>query len=364
MIPQPLAGRSVVDLSQYIAGPACGQLLADFGADVHKIEPLRGDPSRLLGDTGNGSVYYRQFNTGKHSTWLDLADPAGREQLGRLLDEADAVIMNFAARTRSKLGLDWDTLHEQHPHLVVTIVSAYGIDDPRTALDAVVQADSGFALLNANEDGSARIASGYPTDVFTGLYAGISTAMTLVDSARSDGVLIDVPMIEVALSALCGTAALTVSDGAAAPTGTGSRDRATAPSTVFEATDGPVYVYAGLDKNWDDVHAIVGGPDGTLAERLAEPARFERALAEWASSRTVAQVLEIMRGIGVAAAPVRDVGETLAALHADRPGGMVEQDEAGMPVPQFPVRFTGERIPRVSAITRAADHNPIKEDVA
>ncbi|MDQ0614276.1 crotonobetainyl-CoA:carnitine CoA-transferase CaiB-like acyl-CoA transferase [Microbacterium sp. W4I4] len=351
MTPRPLAGRRVIDLSQYIAGPACGQLLADFGADVIKVEPLRGDPSRLLGDTGEGSVYYRQYNTGKQSIRLDIADAAGRAELERMLDDADAVIMNFAARTRAKLGLDWETLHARHPGLVVTIVSAYGIDDPRTALDAVVQADSGFAMLNADADGSARISSGYPTDVFTGLYAGISTAMALTDAARGGGMLIDVPMIEVALSALCGPATLTVSDGAPPPVGSGSRDIATAPSTVFEAADGPVYIYAGLDKTWDEVRMLSSAPDGPLAERLGDRARFEQPLAEWASRRTADEVLETMRGIGVAAAPVRTVDDALAALHADRPGAVADIAATGRAVPQFPVTFSGGRIPRRDAMT-------------
>ncbi|GAA1422542.1 CaiB/BaiF CoA transferase family protein [Agrococcus citreus] len=349
MTPRPLAGRRIVDLSQYIAGPACAQVLADFGADVIKVEPLAGDPSRSLGDTGLGSVYFRQYNTGKRSIRLDLAGEEGRAALAVLLADADAVVMNFAARTRRKLGLDWERLHRDHPELVVVCITAYGIDDDRTALDSVVQAQSGFAMLNADEHGEPRISGGYPTDVFSGLYGGLSAAMALLDPARSGGVLIDVPMIEVAMTALAGTAVLAAAGGAAPAPGRGNRDLATAPSTVFDCEDGRVYIYAGLDKHWELLRHAVGGPAATAAERLADPERFEAAVQSWTARRSVDEVLEETARLGIAAAPVARVEDALAALQRVRPGAVVRSDDRGIPVPQFPVTFSGERIARTDA---------------
>jgi crotonobetainyl-CoA:carnitine CoA-transferase CaiB-like acyl-CoA transferase len=349
MTPRPLAGRRIVDLSQYIAGPACAQVLADFGAEVLKVEPLAGDPSRALGDTGLGSVYFRQYNTGKRSVRLDIATDEGRAALGELLAEADAVVMNFAARTRRKLGLDWERLHAEHPQLVVSCITAYGIDDDRTALDSVVQAQSGFATLNADEHGEPRISGGYPTDVFSGLYGGLSTAMALLDPDRSEGVLIDVPMIEVAMTALAGTATLAAAEGVAPTSGRGNRDLATAPSTVFDCRDGRVYIYAGLDKHWELLRHVVGGPAATAAERLADPERFEEPVQAWTRSRSIAEVLEETSRLGIAAAVVARVEDALDALHRARPGAVVHPDARGIPVPQFPVTFSGERIPRTDA---------------
>jgi crotonobetainyl-CoA:carnitine CoA-transferase CaiB-like acyl-CoA transferase len=349
MTPRPLAGRRIVDLSQYIAGPACAQVLADFGAEVLKVEPLAGDPSRALGDTGLGSVYFRQYNTGKRSVRLDIATDEGRAALGALLAEADAVVMNFAARTRRKLGLDWERLHAEHPQLVVSCITAYGIDDDRTALDSVVQAQSGFAMLNADEQGEPRISAGYPTDVFSGLYGGLSTAMALLDPDRGGGVLIDVPMIEVAMTALAGTAALAAAGGVAPTSGRGNRDLATAPSTVFDCRDGRVYIYAGLDKHWELLRRVVGGPAATATERLSDPERFEEPVQAWTRSRSVAEVLEETSRLGIAAAVVDRVEDALDALHRARPGAVVHADAHGIPVPQFPVTFSGERIPRTDA---------------
>lgn len=349
MTPRPLAGRRIIDLSQYIAGPACAQVLADFGATVLKVEPPTGDPSRHLGLTSHGSVYFRQFNTGKHSVQLDLANEDGRAALDDLLADADAVVMNFAARTRRKLGLGWEALHAQHPGLVVVCITGYGMDDDRTALDSVMQAESGFAMLNADEHGAPRISAGYPADVFCGLYGGLAAAMALLDPERSGGVLLDVPMLDVTMSALCGTAMLTAAEGLPPATGRGNRDLATAPSTVFRCIDGDVYIYAGLDKHWELLRQVVDGPRATAAERLMDPERFEAVVQSWTGLRRVDEVLAETARLGIAAAPIERAETALATLQRSRPQAVVLIDGDGVPVPQFPVTFSGERIARANA---------------
>lgn len=349
MTPRPLAGRKVVDLSQYIAGASCAQLLADFGAKVVKVEPLTGDPSRRLGVAEHGSVFFRQFNTGKSSIKLNLHTTSGREALEALLADADAVVMNFAARTLRKLNLVWADLHARHPHLVVVQISAYGPDDPRSALDSVVQAVSGFALLNSDERGQPRISAGYPTDVYSGLYGAFSAAMAILDPHRTAGLLVDVPMIEVAMSALGGPALLAAATGEEPLTARGNRDVASAPSTVFDCVDGTIYIYAGLDKHWALLREAIHGPTGSMAERLRNPERYEAAVQQWTKDRTIVDVLELMERLGIPAAPIRRIEDALHDLHRHRPGGVVSFDLNGTPVPQFPVAFSGERIPRTTA---------------
>jgi crotonobetainyl-CoA:carnitine CoA-transferase CaiB-like acyl-CoA transferase len=349
MTPRPLKGRKIVDLSQYIAGSSCAQLLADFGAEVVKVEPVTGDPSRRLGITEHGSVFFRQFNTGKSSIKLDLHTEPGREVLEGMLRDADAVVMNFAARTLRKLGLVWADLHARHPHLVVVQISAYGSDDPRTALDSVVQAVSGFALLNSDEHGRPRISAGYPTDVYSGLYGAFSAAMTILDPHRTEGLIVEVPMIEVAMSALGGPALLATATGEVPLTARGNRDVASAPSTVFACADGSIYIYAGLDKHWALLRDAIDGPTGTLAERLVDPERYEAAVQQWTQDRMIVEVLELTDRLGIPAAPVRRIEDALDDLHSYRPGGVVSLDRDGTPVPQFPVTFSGERIPRTTA---------------
>jgi crotonobetainyl-CoA:carnitine CoA-transferase CaiB-like acyl-CoA transferase len=358
VIPRPLAGRRVVDLSQYIAGPVCGQVLADFGADVDKVEPATGDPSRALAGTRFGSVYYRAYNTGKTARTLDLRDPAGRARLDEALAGADALVMNFGRRTLRSLGLDWASLHRAHPHLVVTVVSAYGVDDPRTCFDSIAQAVSGYAEVNASADGRPRISAGYPTDVFSGLYAGLATAMALLDPARSEGVLVDVPMTEVAMTALAGPALLAAAEEGVARRGTGDRDAATAPSNVYPCRDGHCYVYAGLDKHWALLRPVVGGRAAGLAERVAHADEFDAVVADWTARHTVAEVLAVLDDLGIPAGPVRDPVAALAATHAERPDAAVTTTAGGEAVLQFPVLFSGRHVDRRAAPGAPAPADP------
>lgn len=352
MPPAPLRSIRVLDLSQYIAGSACGQVLSDFGATVTKVEPASGDPARTLGRTRFGSTFFRQYNTGKRSIALDLNDSQDRRQLDLMLGESDAVVMNFSPRTLRKYGLDWESLHSMHPDLVVVLISAYGDGDSRTAFDSIAQAASGFGYLNSDAAGSPRISAGYPTDVFSGLYAGMSAAMTLLDESRECGVLIDVPMIEVAMSALCGSALLAGVEEGHVAHGVGNRDAATAPSNTYACLDGYAYIYAGLDKHWAALQPIVSGDEADLAERLADPARFDSVIGAWTASRTVDQVCRQATALGIAAGPVSDPMTALAEIGRVRPGAVISIAENGEAVPQFPVYFNGSRIHRTPAPPR------------
>jgi crotonobetainyl-CoA:carnitine CoA-transferase CaiB-like acyl-CoA transferase len=356
--PSPLTGRTVVDLSQYIAGAVCGQLLADFGADVRKVEPRGGDPTRALPGTRFGSIYYRSFNTGKTTQALDLRSPGDRARLDALLAEADALVMNFGLRTLETLELTWDALHRAHPHLVVTLVSAHGADDRRTSFDSIAQAVSGYALTNAAEDGTPRISAGWPTDMISGTYAAFATAMVLADRDRAEGVLVDVPMHDVAMIALVGPAVLAAAEEGTFRPGTGNRDAAASPSNVYRCSDGHAYIYAGLDKHWERLRALVDGPSGTAAERLADADGYDRVVEAWTSRLPVDEVCERMADLGIPAGPVRDPVTALREVARERPGAVVAITPAGEAVPQFPVTFSGAR-----PVRRPAPFRPTTEDL-
>jgi crotonobetainyl-CoA:carnitine CoA-transferase CaiB-like acyl-CoA transferase len=349
--PAPLRGLTVVDLSQYIAGAVCGQLLADYGAEVIKVEPPGGDPSRSLPGTRHGSLYFRSYNTGKRTLALDLNDPAGRARLDDLLGAADAVVMNFGVRSRRRLGLGSERLHDRFPRLVVTVVSAFGADDERTCFDSIAQAVSGFAELNADEDGRPRISAGYPTDVFSGLQAGTATAMALLDPQRPARLEIDVPMIEVAMTMLAGPGMLQAAEERTFVPGQGNRDAATAPSGVYRCRDGHCYVYAGLEKHWRLLQPVVGGPDSTAAERLADRDRFDGIVEAWTAQHDVTDVCARMSELGIPAGPVLDPVAALDRTSSERPGAVAVLGADGQAVPQHPVSFNGRRPVRQVAPT-------------
>jgi crotonobetainyl-CoA:carnitine CoA-transferase CaiB-like acyl-CoA transferase len=342
MTPQPLRGKRVVDLSQFIAGPTAAMFLADFGADVTKIESPAGDGARTLPGTRFGSVYARSFNAGKASRVLDLRDAAQRATLDSLLAEADAFVCNLAPSSLQGLGLDGPTLRRRFPHLVITLVSGYGQQDTRTCMDTVAQCESGFALLNGGEDGMPRLSTGWPVDLYTGLHAGMSCAMALLDP-RQRGCLIDLSMMEVAAAMLLGPSVLTLAEGHTLAPPAGNRDRASAPSSIYRCADGHVYILGGLDAYWRRLHPLVGGPDAPLAERIARAAEFDARVEAWTLPQRRDDVLARMQALQVPAGAVRSPEEAIPMIRALRPGAVSAALPSGEHVPAFPALFDGVR---------------------
>jgi crotonobetainyl-CoA:carnitine CoA-transferase CaiB-like acyl-CoA transferase len=347
--PRPLAGKRVIELSQFIAGPTAAQLLADFGAEVIKIEAPAGDGSRGLPGTEFGSVYTRSFNTSKESIVIDTRQDADRARLFDLLNSADALVCNLAPGALRRLELDAASIRRRFPRLVATLVSGYGQQDDRTCMDTIAQCESGFAWINGAEDGSPRISTSWPADFFSGLYAALSTAMALAEQNRQDGCIIDISMMEIAAAMLLGPAALLVAEGGTPAPGTGNRDRASAPSGIYPCQDGYVYIYGGLDPYWAKLKAVVGGTDASAGERLARAEEFDRQVSAWTSQRTREAVLTIMNEIAVPAGAVRDPMSAVEMIRGLREGAVSRRLESGEHVPSFPAMFDGERIHRSPA---------------
>ncbi len=339
-VPQPLAGFRVVELSQFIAGPTAAQLLADFGAEVIKIEPPAGDGSRALPGTEHGSGYFRCFNTSKESVVLEIGTDAGREELRDLLRRSDALVCNIAPGTLARLGLDAGTLERDFPDLVVTLVSGFGQQDGRTCMDTIAQCESGFAWLNGSEDGTPRVSTSWPVDFFSGLYAAFSTAMAMV-SRR--GAVVDISMMEVASAMLLGPAAVLASEGATLGAPCGNRDRASAPSSIYACANGYVYIYGGLDPYWNRLRPLVGGEEASFSERLARAEEFDAQVEAWTSGRSRDDVLAEMKRRGIPAGAVRHPSEAIEKIRALRPGAVTEPTAAGEHVPAFPALFSGAR---------------------
>jgi crotonobetainyl-CoA:carnitine CoA-transferase CaiB-like acyl-CoA transferase len=357
MMPRPLRGRTVVDLSQYIAGAVCGQVLADWGADVIKIEPPGGDPSRGFRATEHGSIYFRSYNTGKRSETLDLATSVGQDRVEDLLGSCDAVVVNFSRRTLHRLGLDWPRLSARHPHVTMAAVTGYGLDDDRTCFDAVAQCESGYARLNAWTDGTPHVAAGYPSDVLAGTHAGMVAAMALCGGADR-GVLIDVSLVEVAATVLCGAHGVEALETGSTPTGQGNRDRAVAPAGVYACTDGHCFIYGGVDHHWQRLAPLVGGPTSwSPSERLERSSELDDLVGRWTATRTVEEVCTTLEPLGVPAGPVRDLPEAVGHLQERRRDAVASRRDGGQAVPTFPALIDGQRLVRTPA-PRLAEVRP------
>jgi crotonobetainyl-CoA:carnitine CoA-transferase CaiB-like acyl-CoA transferase len=347
--PQPLHGRRVVELAQFIAGPTAAQLLADFGAEVIKIEAPSGDGSRALPGNAFGSAYTRSFNTSKSSMVIDTRSETDLARLAELLATADGLVCNIAPGTLRRLDLDAASIRQRFPHLVATLISGYGQDDPRTCMDTIAQCESGFSWLNGNEDGSPRVATSWPTDFFSGHFAALSTAMALLEPGRRDGCIIDISMMEVASAMLLGPVALLASEGGSPAPPAGNRDRASAPSGIYPCSDGFVYIYGGLDPFWAKLRVLVGGEAAPLPERMARAAEFDACVVAWTSSRSRDDVLAAVHALDIPAGAVRHPVEAVEMIRRTRPGAATQALETGEHVPSFPALFDGQRIARSPA---------------
>ncbi|MEH6643459.1 CoA transferase [Vreelandella glaciei] len=346
MTPQPLRGKTVVELSQFIAGPTAAQMLSDFGATILKIEPSKGDGTRALPGSRYGSVFFRCFNTGKTSQVIDLGSPEGQEELARLLASADALVCNAAPRALDKLKLDPASVKERFPHLVVTLVSGFGQQDDRACMDTIAQCESGFAWLNGNEDGTPRVSTSWPVDFYSGHYAAMSTAMALLDPARKGGMIIDLSMMEVAASMLLGPAALMVAEGGELAAPSGNSDRASSPSGIYPCRDGHVYIFAGLDQYWQALRSECDGPAASFTERMEQMSRFNSYVADWTRQRSKTEVMAVMARLRIPAGVVRHPDDALSMIMSLRPDSVLRAEPDGQQVPVYPALFDGQRIQR------------------
>jgi len=318
----PLAGIRVIEFCQVAAGPFCGLLLADMGADVIKVESPEGDGLRQWPPIRDGdSENFASVKRNKRSVMLDLKNPAERAAARRLALSADVVIENFRPGVLPKLGLGYDALAGDKPSLVYCSISAYGQTGPRAqegGFDLTVQAISGVMSVTG-EKGGAPVKCGVPiSDFGAGLYAAFAISAAL-HRVRRDGAgdYIDVSM----LGATLGMAALQTSEyfGTGRDPGKlGSAHPRNAPYQAFKASDGYFAMAAGNDRLWRAACAAIGKGDLADDPRFATTslrARNQEALREILeaafASHTVAELLAVFAAAGVPCAPMNGYSQVL-----------------------------------------------------
>ncbi len=319
-----LDGVRVVDLSRVLAGPYCTQLLADHGAEVSKVEPTTGDPSRGWGAGGGDGVssYYAGLNRNKRHLSADLATDEGRALVLGLLEDADVLVENFKPGTLERFGLGPDLLLERFPRLVLCRISAFGGHGPMAGLpglDAVVQAHAGLMGLNGEPGGPPLRIPVPVADLTTGVLAFSGVLLALHERQRSGrGQVVDLSLYDAALSLLHPTAATYFMSGHA-PRRMGSAHPSIAPCETFTTPVGELYVAAGTDRQFAALADFLGAPAlatdpryRTNADRLVHRhelnAELARLIRDLEPGRDVSREL-IARGIP--AALVRDVADVL-----------------------------------------------------
>lgn len=322
-----LHGLRIIDLSRVLGGPYCGQILADHGADVLKIEPPQGDETRTWGPPFENGVasYYMGLNRNKRGMRLDLNSEAGRQQLLALLDGADVLIENFKTGTMERWGLGYDTLAKDFPRLVHCRVSGYGADGPLGGLpgyDAAVQALTGIMSVNG-EAGGAPLRVGIPVvDMVTGLNAAIGILMALHERERSGkGQFVEAALFDCGLSLLHPHAA-NLFGGGKTPGLTGNAHPNIYPYDAFDTKTTPIFLAVGNDRQFRQLCEVLDAP--ALAERPEFATAGDRSVNR---AQLRAELLQLLAGVdgeaivqplsaaGVPCAPILTVPQALALPH-------------------------------------------------
>lgn len=297
----PLAGVRVLDAARVLAGPFCGQLLADLGAEVVKLErPGVGDETRGWGPPflGDLSAYFLSCNRSKRSVTLDVAHPDGAAILHRLLTKSDVLIENFRTDSAARVGLTPDKLLAQHPTLIVCSISGYGRTGPLAdapGYDFAIQALSGLMGITGPADGPPCKVGVAVADVLTGLYAATAILACLHARQRSGhGYAIDLALHDCALAAQVNVAQAYLTSGAM-PARQGNAHLQIVPYQLFQTADGWLVLNVGNDGQWRAFCQAVGAGDLGADGRYATNRQRVESRAE-----LVPQVEAVMRSLPTA----------------------------------------------------------------
>jgi crotonobetainyl-CoA:carnitine CoA-transferase CaiB-like acyl-CoA transferase len=322
--PGPLAGMRVLELAQIMAGPTCGMMLADLGADVVKVEKLPGgDDARGYREPRiNGvSAPFLIMNRNKRGLALDLKHPRGRDILLRLVETADVLTENFRRGTLEKFGLGYDALSAKNPALIYCAVSGYGRDGPlgdKGGFDLIAQGFAGLMSITG-EPGRPPVKTGNPVaDINAGILAFGGILAAYVHKLKTGrGQMVDTSLMEAAVQQTYWQAAIYFATGES-PGPTGSAHVLTAPYQAFRARDGWMNIGGANQANWERIAEVLGHPEWRADPRFAtNSARMENLDALSALMDTVlvtrdkAEWLAAFDAAGVPAGSVHNLGEAL-----------------------------------------------------
>jgi len=361
--PLPLSGILVAEFCNVAAGPYCGMLLADMGAEIIKIEPPDGDMLRQWPPHTDGfSENFASLNRGKKSIALDLKHAGDRDIAWRIMCKADVLIENNRPGAMDRLGLGWAKIHAANPKLIYCSISAFGQSGPRAhqgGFDVTIQAASGIMSVTG-EPGRGPVKCGVPVSDFTaGLYGAfaISAALNQV-SAGHMGVHIDVPMLGTSLAIGAFQTSEFFGTGRD-PEALGSAHPRNAPYQAFQARDRFFIIAAGNDKLWASVCDIVGRAElaadprfVTVRDRAKNQTALAQILSEVFRNRDAAAWLTEFARAGVPASLINSYSEAVDDPHVAASGWVQPQTLPSKSLPNgaatrtfvSPLRFDGTLI--------------------
>ena len=357
----PLAGIKVVELARILAGPWAGQVLADLGAEVVKVESPEGDDTRRWGPpfVGEDAAYFHAANRGKRSVVADFATEQGRAAVVELVREADVLIENFKLGGLAKYGLDYASLKSINPRLVYCSITGFGHDGPyaaRAGYDFIVQGMSGIMDLTGDPAGPPQKIGVAYADILTGLYAVIAIQAALRQrDATGRGQHIDMALLDVMVGTLANQAMNCLVSGET-PTRLGNAHPNIAPYEAFPVADGWVIVAVGNDSQFvrfaDLINLPVWDQWRSNAGRVEDRAALSPAIAELTRGWRRDALLAALEAQGVPAGPINTVAQALADPQIAARGMVLDLGE-GLKGLRTPIRFSdaelalGKRSPKL-----------------
>jgi len=350
----PLAGLKVVELARILAGPWCGQLLADLGADVVKVEGPDGDDTRRWGppfinhDGEEAAAYYHACNRGKRSVVVDFATPQGQQQVRALVADADILIENFKVGGLAKYGLDWASLSALNPRLICCSITGFGQTGPyaaRAGYDFIIQGMSGLMSITGEPGGQPQKAGVAVTDILTGVYAAVGILAALQQRHLTGrGQMVDMALLDVA-TAITANQAMNYLASGQAPVRMGNAHPNIVPYQVFDCADGHIIIAVGNDAQFRRFCTLLGLPAladdpayATNPARLAHRAALIAQLTAATGRHAKSALLADCAAAGVPAGPINDLAEALADPQVIARGLQIAPE--GVPGLRTPIIFS------------------------
>jgi len=318
----PLEGCRVIELAHIMAGPVCGLMLADMGADVIKVEKATGDDTRrsVPPDIRGESAAFMMMNRNKRGIVLDLKHPQGKSILLRLIKDADVLIENYRKGTLERLGLGYETLRSHNPGLIYCEISGFGRTGPyaeRGGFDLIAQGMSGLMSITGEGEGRPPVKVGAPvSDITAGILGAMGVAAAYARRLQTgEGQRVDTSLFEAAIVQTYWQSAITFATGVS-PGPMGSAHPLNAPYQAFRTADGWINIGAANQANWERLVKLIGVPElradprfVTNDQRMVNRHALEDTLNRVFSVQTTAYWLDLLQAGGFPAGPVLSIAE-------------------------------------------------------
>jgi crotonobetainyl-CoA:carnitine CoA-transferase CaiB-like acyl-CoA transferase len=376
----PLTGLRVLELARILAGPWAGQILADLGADVIKVERKgTGDDTRGWGppfmaaaDGGHlGAAYFHAANRGKRSIEVDFETEEGREIVRKLAARSDVLIENFKVGGLAKFGLDYASLSPLNPRLIYCSVTGFGQDGPyapRAGYDLLVQGMGGIMSVTGLADGEPMRIGIPVADIFTGVYSVVGILAALAQREKTGkGTLVDTALLDTQSGVLANQALSYFATGKA-PGRIGNAHPVVVPYQVFPAADGHVIIACGNDTQFVKLCDALGAPElgrdpkhKTNSDRVVNRETLIPSLCDVTSTLTRADILARLDKVNVPAGPINNLDDVFAdpqVIHRKMQLALPSEAAQGGTIPglRTPIKIGGEAMAHPRPSPRLGEH--------